>query len=207
MYSHLLRWISYLESRIGRPLEPDDYIFPQMGANGVFYPKEGGSYDVAQALLSKFTMAAGLKKVYTTHCFRRGGAQYRFMFAPLGKRWSLTRIRWWGGFVTVQVDTLIKYLVDSLQSYETGHGNALIAPASVAELRLQNSLLIEAHYSVPLMQIQPSIPAYESSYLLPTIPPCSTPMADTTQSLRTQPHTNYPEAINNNLAYSRFLGL
>jgi hypothetical protein len=64
------------------------------------------------------------------------------MFAPLGKRWSLSIVRWWGGWATgehvgklsdipttilidFQVDTLMKYLVDSLQSYETGHGDAL----------------------------------------------------------------------------------
>jgi hypothetical protein len=35
---------------------------------------------------------------FTTHCFRRGGAQYRFMFAPLGQRWTLARVRWWGGW-------------------------------------------------------------------------------------------------------------
>ena len=35
---------------------------------------------------------------FTTHCFRRGGAQYRFMFAPVGQRWTLARIRWWGGW-------------------------------------------------------------------------------------------------------------
>ena len=35
---------------------------------------------------------------YTTHCFRHGGAQYRFMFAPVGQRWTLACIRWWGGW-------------------------------------------------------------------------------------------------------------
>ena len=35
---------------------------------------------------------------YMTHCFRRGGAQYCFMFAPVGQRWTLTRIQWWGGW-------------------------------------------------------------------------------------------------------------
>jgi hypothetical protein len=36
---------------------------------------------------------------FSTHCFRRGGAQYRFMFAPVGKRWTLRMVRWWGGWV------------------------------------------------------------------------------------------------------------
>lgn len=59
-------------------------------------------------------------------CLRRGGSQYRFMYAPIGKRWSLSIIRWWGGWAAgEQVDTLMRYLLDSLQSYESGHGDAL----------------------------------------------------------------------------------
>ncbi|KAJ7893667.1 hypothetical protein B0H14DRAFT_3666279 [Mycena olivaceomarginata] len=49
-------------------------------------------------LINKFSAAALIKKFFTMHCLRRGGSQYRFMFAPLGKRWSLTIIRWWGGW-------------------------------------------------------------------------------------------------------------
>lgn len=33
---------------------------------------------------------------FTTHCFRRGGAQYRFMWA--GQKWSLKAVKWWGGW-------------------------------------------------------------------------------------------------------------
>ena len=143
VYTHLPRWLKYLESRLGRSLELDDYIFPYVSQNGTVDPKRAMSYDVFQKLLTEFTAGAGLIKVYTTHCFRRGGAQYRFMYAPIGRRWSLSVIRWWGGWakgeqvsLTVcydcssltcldKVDTMIKYLVDSLQSYETGHGDAL----------------------------------------------------------------------------------
>ena len=143
VYTHLPRWLKYLESCLGRSLELDDYIFPYVSQNGTVDPKRTMSYDVFQKLLTKFTAGAGLIKVYTTHCFRRGGAQYRFMYAPIGHRWSLSVIRWWGGWakgeqvsLTVRydcssltcldkVDTMIKYLVDSLQSYETGHGDAL----------------------------------------------------------------------------------
>ncbi|KAJ7489493.1 hypothetical protein FB451DRAFT_1167161 [Mycena latifolia] len=77
---------------------------------------------MCQDLITEFTDSAGLKKSYTTHSFRRGGAQYCSMFAPLGKRWSLSIIRWWCGWASGEhVNTLMKYLLDSLQSYETGH--------------------------------------------------------------------------------------
>jgi len=98
MDTHLRRWLQYLESRLGRTLEPDDYIFPRVAINGAIHPKEAVSYDLVQQLLRDFTQGAGLSCIYTTHCFRRGGAQYRFMYAPTGKRWSLTKVRWWGGW-------------------------------------------------------------------------------------------------------------
>ncbi|KAF9064210.1 hypothetical protein BDP27DRAFT_1384789 [Rhodocollybia butyracea] len=49
-----------------------------------------------------------------------------FHVAEGKQRWSLTIVCWWGGWAEDErVDTLMKYLMDSLQSYETGHGNAL----------------------------------------------------------------------------------
>ncbi|KAF8233405.1 hypothetical protein L208DRAFT_1048733, partial [Tricholoma matsutake] len=48
------------------------------------------------------------------------------MYAPIGKRWSLCKIRWWGGWaVGEHVDTLMRYLIDSLQRYETDQSDAL----------------------------------------------------------------------------------
>ncbi|KAJ7042105.1 hypothetical protein C8F04DRAFT_1031060 [Mycena alexandri] len=126
MHNFLLTWIPFYELCIGRKLQPDDYIFPYIASNGVIHPDREMTLQMCQNLITEFTEGAGLKKTYTTHSFRRGGAQYRFMFAPLGKRWSLNIVRWWGGWATGEhVDTLMKYLLDSLQSYETGHGDAL----------------------------------------------------------------------------------
>ncbi|KAJ7269579.1 hypothetical protein C8J57DRAFT_1322398 [Mycena rebaudengoi] len=82
--------------------------------NGTIHSKKPMPHDTAQDLINEFTAGAMIDKIFTTHCLRRGGAQYRFMFAPIGKRWSLSI-----------VDTLMRYLLDSLQSYESGHGDAL----------------------------------------------------------------------------------
>ncbi|KAF8833120.1 hypothetical protein BDN67DRAFT_864790, partial [Paxillus ammoniavirescens] len=66
------------------------------------------------------------------------------VFAPLGERWSLSIIQWWGGWAesesmhnllwisgsnlsdtNIQVDTLIRYLLDELTWYEMSHHDAL----------------------------------------------------------------------------------
>lgn len=98
MFTHLSRWLDYLAMRLGRPLEDDDYIFPYIGPNSVIHPRTPISYDTVQSLLEEFSQGAGLARTFTTHCFRRGGAQYRFMLAPPGERWSLSAIQWWGGW-------------------------------------------------------------------------------------------------------------
>jgi hypothetical protein len=98
MHSHLLRWKAFLETVIGRKLAPEDYLFPHIGVNGVIRTDRQMSYDSLQGMLTEFCQRSETQKRYTTHSFRRGGAQYRFMYAPIGQRWSLNRIRWWGGW-------------------------------------------------------------------------------------------------------------
>lgn len=98
MHSHLLRWIQVLETLLGRPLEPEDQLFPHISVNGTIQPRQEMSYDNFSKLMLKFTTSAELDGTYTTHSYRRGGAQYRFIFAPRGSRWSLNKVRWWGGW-------------------------------------------------------------------------------------------------------------
>jgi integrase len=102
MHMHMVTWLDfYAKFLLRRPLQPDDYIFPTIGANGVsVHPDRPLSSDMVQKKIVEMAMKAGIKgaEKYTTHCFRRGGAQYRFMYAPITKRWSLAQIRWWGGW-------------------------------------------------------------------------------------------------------------
>lgn len=98
MYTHLHCWINYIEKLLGRHLEPDECIFPYFRPNGIPDMSREMTQEMVQSLINTFTSEAGLSKYFTTHCFRRGGAQYRFMYAPIGQRWSLCKIRWWGGW-------------------------------------------------------------------------------------------------------------
>ncbi|KAF5320260.1 hypothetical protein D9611_011257 [Ephemerocybe angulata] len=126
MYTHLPRWLNYLSLRLGRPLQREDYVFPYIAPNGVVHPNTPISYDTVQNLLQEFASGAGLKKTLTTHCFRRGGAQYRFMYAPVAERWSLNAIQWWGGWAVGEgVDVLLRYLVNSLHNVENSYRSAL----------------------------------------------------------------------------------
>ena len=109
MYYHVHTWRKLLEQQLGRPLEGDDYLFPYVAKNGIPHPDRAMSYQKTRELLNEFTMAAGLPRQYSTHCFRWGGAQYRFMYAPIGQRWTLSAIRWWGGWADGEKVSVLCY--------------------------------------------------------------------------------------------------
>ena len=102
VHSHMLVWLQFLETHVyGRKLEPHNWLFPSIGSNGVVQFDSPMSHDIIQKWIDEFAARAGIdvsRARLTTHCFRRGGAQYRFMYAPVGKRWTLASIRWWGGW-------------------------------------------------------------------------------------------------------------
>ncbi|KAG6329830.1 hypothetical protein ID866_9259 [Astraeus odoratus] len=79
-------------------LRRGDYIFPAVGSNGILQPGEPLSHDTVQKWINEATAGAKLKGSFTTHCFRRGATQYWFIHAPVGEQWSLSQVRWWGGW-------------------------------------------------------------------------------------------------------------
>jgi hypothetical protein len=104
-YSHLKRWIEFLETEhYHRKLRDDDLVFPPV------YFKTGmvveGSekeiaYDTISNLIDEISQASGIADrpgKFSTHCYRRGGAQYRFMLAPMREQWPMYKVRWWGGW-------------------------------------------------------------------------------------------------------------
>ncbi|KAF9203533.1 hypothetical protein BGZ49_006312 [Haplosporangium sp. Z 27] len=123
------RWLRYLEGCMKRPLSDDDLIFPSLDSDG--FPNIGDKFSYArlQKLLDTITREAGLLEnrkngKYTTHCFRRGGAQHRFMFAD--EKWSLKAVKWWGGWSEGEGhNTIMTYLLDDFTRYENGYRDML----------------------------------------------------------------------------------
>ncbi|KAF8574051.1 hypothetical protein K439DRAFT_1373582, partial [Ramaria rubella] len=82
-------------------LENNDYMFPSVNTRCLAQPGTPISHDTIQKWLNDFVAGVGIKlgkSRLTTHCFCCGGAQYRFMYAPVGKQWTLPLILWWGGW-------------------------------------------------------------------------------------------------------------
>ncbi|KAI6035401.1 hypothetical protein F5J12DRAFT_924235 [Pisolithus orientalis] len=124
---HLVSWMKWVELvHLGRPMTEEDFLFPAIGTNGVLQPGEPLSHDTIQKWIDEAVVGSGIPRTFTTHCYRRGGAQYRFMFAPVGQRWTLARVWWWGGWAEGEHrDTLMHYLLNELNCYENDHSDAL----------------------------------------------------------------------------------
>ncbi|KAJ7690427.1 hypothetical protein B0H14DRAFT_3175834 [Mycena olivaceomarginata] len=132
--------LTYLKEDVyGHPLQLDDYIFPATGANGIVQTGEHISHEDVQKWITEFATGADLPRAngtFSTHCFppRR-----------------CTR------------DTLIKYLLDELNTYEDDYSGMLllsqpdtdrtflgegssIAPATVENItQLHQSLSTDIH--------------------------------------------------------------
>ncbi|KAF6751254.1 hypothetical protein DFP72DRAFT_816725 [Ephemerocybe angulata] len=167
LFNRLHEWKDFYETHLlRRPLEPEDYMFPTMNTDNLTVSSDTPiTHQAAQKLITVMATNAGLTKAetYTTHCFRRGGAQHRFMYAPEGQRWTMARIHWWGGWAEKESGlTLMRYLLDELNSYEHSHQDTLAED-------------LDAHVHPALGQCAPTWPLYppfqpaQSHYAYPTV--------------------------------------
>jgi hypothetical protein len=80
---------------------------------------------------------------FTTHCFRQGGTQWQFLYAPLHLHWKLDRVCWWGNWAKgkhvshflsgefhVRLtfhkrNTMVRYLLNELDTVENDHSDAM----------------------------------------------------------------------------------
>ncbi|KAI9103450.1 hypothetical protein DFS34DRAFT_608753 [Phlyctochytrium arcticum] len=134
-FYYLNDWVEYLNNNFANGLQPDDYLFPQITQNsktGVspfrrespLTTKMIGNYLQKCITGSNLLETIGAGYKFTTHCFRRGGAQHRFMYAKM--RWSLKAVRWWGGWAKGESkDVIIKYLLEELGKNEDDYGDMM----------------------------------------------------------------------------------
>ena len=159
-YEHLKNWMDYMSRPVkdgghGTPIGPNSHVFPRItpsthATDGKVILKGGITFSTVNAttgsvvenqmdstavskLLENISVQSGVAREngrYTTHAFRRGGAQYRFDFSksngnPL--RWTLGQVKWWGGWAHGESrDTIQKYLLEELETMEHYHGDILM---------------------------------------------------------------------------------
>ncbi|KAK7029766.1 hypothetical protein R3P38DRAFT_3188637 [Favolaschia claudopus] len=128
-YTHVKTWKIHMEGLLGRSLTGNDFVFPALASTGQVKFGEPTSRSAFETLLNdvveKSDALHGRNGKFTTHCFRRGGAQYRFLWAD--RKWSLKAVKWWGGWSSNEnVGTLMRYLLDELMAYEEGFSDIMM---------------------------------------------------------------------------------
>ncbi|KIO27912.1 hypothetical protein M407DRAFT_22827 [Tulasnella calospora MUT 4182] len=107
----------------------------------------------------------GLPFPFTNHCFRRGGAQYRFFEGPPERRWSSELVQVWGGWVgDEKPDTMLKYLINIRHQNEKDYSDALSPLRSDCEgekrydnIHQSNRPVTQAEYQQGMHQVQASL--------------------------------------------------
>lgn len=128
-YTHLKTWLEYLQKHTPRQILPSDPLFPAMASTGKLKIGEQMSKTGFDRLLEQVVQESdvldGRPGKFTTHCFRRGGCQYRFMWVE--NPWSLKAVKWWGGWSSNDsVGTIMRYLLDELTAYEDDYGDIMM---------------------------------------------------------------------------------
>ncbi|EGZ21031.1 hypothetical protein PHYSODRAFT_329071 [Phytophthora sojae] len=155
--TYLSRWSHHAQTELHHRWSSDDYAFPSLtkiprgGAKRQRCAGNGGRVPFAKVGIkwgtpmkdSNFTQvlnivaaAAGINRSvlgdeiwFTSHCFRRGGAQYRFMFAPEKRNWSLKLVKWWVGWApSEKAETVTRYLLDDVMDREVNRLGDSLAP-------------------------------------------------------------------------------
>ena len=126
-FTNLHTWFAYLKSQ-GQTLDGNSFLFRETTRHAV----GNGAASKAMVdrllkfLVDELDLLRGSPKdddgyicQMTTHCLRRGGAQYR-MFSSKSGKWDFTQISGWGGWSNSKnKDNLTKYLVDTLVARES----------------------------------------------------------------------------------------
>ncbi|KAJ7456105.1 hypothetical protein FB451DRAFT_1564714 [Mycena latifolia] len=128
-YTHIRTWKTHMEGLLRRPLAGTDSVFPAFASTGQLKFGECTSRSGFENLMEDIVERSGVMKgrngKFTTHCFRRGGAQYRFLWAD--RKWSLKAVKWWGGWSSNEnIGTLMRYLLDELMAYEEGFSDIMM---------------------------------------------------------------------------------
>lgn len=145
-FTHLSTWISFYRSILGRELRPSDPLFPRMDdiVSKCFF----GEFMVQQTFMNTINNAVrdcGIipRNAFgmdmgrlTAHCFRRGGAQHRFVTGK--SRWPLDVVKWWGGWGDGDdVNTILRYLLEETLKYEKNYTHFMFTRGS--DIRLFNT--------------------------------------------------------------------
>ncbi|KAG3001222.1 hypothetical protein PC120_g20390 [Phytophthora cactorum] len=159
-FSRLTTWLTYVQTKTDQNWNDNDYVFTALSKTSKIVIKtddsaagcenarvEWGKKMSEQAFITLLNcVVRDLNRNgvftrgyirqqwrdiwFTSHTFRRAGAQYRFMFAPPERRWSLRMVKWWAVWTQNEsAETLVRFLLDQAATDEDTQLADCLAPA------------------------------------------------------------------------------
>lgn len=148
--THIGAWIEHTTGTLQHKWDRNELLFPMLkGITGLKGEGDVADFsdvsvkwqdDMSPATLGAVLRVLGnrsgmLDAVYgnhfklSAHCFRRGGAQHRFMFAAPESRMNLKETKWWAGWaVGESAEVVVKYLVGDALDREDIEMSDMLAP-------------------------------------------------------------------------------
>ncbi|UZJ51929.1 hypothetical protein CBS101457_003819 [Exobasidium rhododendri] len=125
------RWHAYWKLVCGHEPRPTDHIFPapdkKVGRLQTGTRMEAAQINLMLGQIENInSMLKNQQGKFTSHCFRRGGAQDAVLHAHLygEQRQSITRALWWGGWSKGErTNMLAHYLLEEVATQEEYHGD------------------------------------------------------------------------------------
>ncbi|EJD42036.1 hypothetical protein AURDEDRAFT_126672 [Auricularia subglabra TFB-10046 SS5] len=133
-FKPLNNWFEVMRAQ-GLSLSPADPLFPaikQENGSIILRDTQRQDYRSTLDLFKDLCEACGMPRdeKWTLQGFRRGGAQYRFFYAPV--LWEFNRCKWWGGW-DAKGRTIEKYLLNLRAQVEAWQGDALLQDKLVSK--------------------------------------------------------------------------
>jgi hypothetical protein len=134
LFEAIIRWKGYLTKKFKHICDDEVPIYPHVSCPEKNQEKgkvtlskrmDGGTF---QSILDTVVTGAGLSGYRRTgHCFRRGGAQDRYIHQK--HPWNLQVVKWWGGWSKGETeDTILKYLLN-LEGAATSYYGDMLNPS------------------------------------------------------------------------------
>ncbi|ETL44537.1 hypothetical protein L916_05175 [Phytophthora nicotianae] len=164
--THLSRWFEYARTKLHHNWSEDDYAFPSLTKVSRGSRKRARGDDTttdARAFAnvgikwgspmsdSSFTQLLALARMcWETTFGSRLIAQYRFMFAPEKRRWSLKLVKWWAGWApSEKAETVTRYLLDDVLDREESLLGDSLAPDAIMPTSASLECVRDTDYICP----------------------------------------------------------
>ncbi|ETP48953.1 hypothetical protein F442_05409 [Phytophthora nicotianae P10297] len=144
--THLSRWFEYARTKLHHNWSEDDYAFPSLTKVSRDSRKRARGDDTTTDARAFANVGIKWGSPMSDSSF----TQYRFMFAPEKRRWSLKLVKWWAGWApSEKAETVTRYLLDDVLDREESLLGDSLAPDAIMPTSASLECVRDTDYICP----------------------------------------------------------